>query len=514
MSRHIFSSTIVGIEGHPVVVEVDVSRGLPQFTIVGLPDATVQESRERIRAAIRNSGFAFPNARVTVNLAPADLKKEGAYFDLPIALALIEETLGEGTLSSLSEHDCVIGELALNGELRPVRGMLSIALSARERGMKRLIIPESNISEATLVKELEFVGAKTLKDLVAYLSGDKDSNVTVEVGKGISNISLKEDPILHDADFAYIRGQEHVKRALEIAAAGAHNIFMMGPPGGGKTMLARALATILPPLSENEVLEVTRLYSVAGFGKGNLVRERPFRQPHHNASVPALVGGGNSVRPGEITLAHRGVLFLDELGEFPRSVLESLRQPLEEGKITVARASGSVTFPARFTFVVAQNPCPCGFFRDPTKKCTCTIGQVQKYHKKISGPLLDRIDMHLEVPAVSIEKLSKHELAEPSSSVRKRVEDARERQRERLEPLGLMTNAELTVPYIRDYVKLSEKAEELLKDAAERLKLSARGYFRTIKLAQTIADLASSPIIDTAHIAEAIQYRPQNFLAL
>lgn len=419
-------------------------------------------------------------------------------------------TLTPNTRLNVQQSDMFIGELSLFGEVRSVKGVLSIALLAKKRGFKRLIVPYSAMDEALLVEGLTIVGVKSLSGVIAYLTGTPSDDYQETQGVGITDEILREAiTATPEEDFKHIRGQEHTKRALEIAAAGNHNILMTGSPGAGKTLLAKSLTTILPPLTAGEILEVTQIYSTAGELMSNqaIRLSRPFRQPHHTASIPALVGGGNNVRPGEITLAHRGVLFLDELGEFPRSVLESLRQPLEEGHITVSRARGTVTYPARFLFIVAQNPCPCGFYGDTKKECICTIGEVQRYHRKVSGPLLDRIDMHLEVPAVAANKLTSEHEAESSLSIRTRVVQARQRQLERYRDIGRLSNSELTVSEIRDKVVLTSNAKALLEKATDALAISARGYFRIMRVAITIADLAGSNDITEEHVAEAIQFR-------
>ncbi len=503
MSEVILTASIVGLDAHPVRVEADISPGLNAFIVVGLPDAAVQEARERVRSAIKQSGVAFPRTRVAVNLAPADVKKSGTLFDLSIALAILR---AQGDLPcALPVSTMVAGELGLDGALRPVHGVLAVAALAKRAGVSELIVPAENAAEAALMGvSLRIRRAQTLREVIEHFIG---------------RAALPEEPwqtptlarsLQYAHDFAAIRGQAQARRALEIAAAGAHNLVMQGPPGSGKTLLARSFPSILPSMTLDEALEVTRIHSIAGtLNALNLVTERPFRAPHHSASMVALIGGGTTPRPGEISLAHRGVLFLDEMLEFPRSVLESLRQPLEDGIVTVSRAQGSLSFPARMMFLGALNPCPCGFMTDGERTCVCTSLQVSKYRKRLSGPLLDRIDLFLEVPKVKPNELANSEDAETSAAVRTRVEAARARQTERYRGLGLTANSELGSHQVRTLLAMSSEAKNLLRHATERHRLSARAYFRTIKVAQTIADLVGVTTIDTAYVAEALQYRQQ-----
>ncbi len=503
MVSKIFSAATVGLNSQIIEIETNTSYGLRHFEIVGLPDKSVEESRERVGAAIESSGYPSPHhqpIRVLVSLAPADLKKEGSLYDLPIALGYL---LSSKKIKFNPEGKLFLGELALDGRLRRVRGVLPIALKAREKRFKEIILPKENCNEAALLKGIGIVGITNLKEAIDYL----------EKRKEIPYFKIDTRHILenenYEMDLGFIKGQEASKRALEISAAGGHNILMVGPPGTGKTLLAKAIPSILPPLSFKESLEVSKIYSVAGLLPKNrpLLRLRPFRSPHHTSSEVALIGGGTPPRPGEITLAHRGVLFLDEFPEFHRDVIESLRQPIEEGKITLLRSRYSLTLPARFTLVAASNPCPCGYFGDPERKCQCSISQILKYKRKLSGPLMDRIDIFINVPRIKYEKLITPDKDNSSPKLRERVKRTRQIQTTRFSKEKIMTNAEMEISQIKKYCPLDSKSHSLLRQYVDSGKLSVRGYHRILKVARTIADLDKSPHILYDHIAESLSYR-------
>lgn len=497
------TAAAVGINAYKIEVEVDVINSLPNISIVGLPDNAVNEARERVHSAIKNSGFTFPLGRVIVNLAPADIRKEGTNFDLPIAIGILKE---QGINIADDLGTAFLGELSLDGSLRGVNGVLPLVLGLKEQGITTIFVPEANAKEAALVQGIKVYGAKHLVDVVAHFEGSPIKETTVDINKYLEENAFTD----YTFDFKDVKGQQKAKKALEIAAAGGHNLLMSGSPGSGKTMMAKCMASILPPLELQEAMELTKIYSVCGLLTSDkpLMTKRPYRPVHHTASANGIIGGGTNPKPGEITLAHRGVLFLDEMVEFPRNVLEVLRQPLEDGEVVISRSKSSIKYPCKFILLGAMNPCPCGFLGDREKQCTCTDFQVQRYRSKLSGPLLDRIDLVINVPRLTTEELTNTSgEAESSAIIRERVIKARKIQAKRYEGAGILTNSELTSELIKKYCKLDESSANIMKLAAQKYQLSGRRYNRVLKIARTIADLAGAENIESTHLTQALQYR-------